>query len=58
MLRGRPLFDELVTLTGVDPMLASGAVTRALADGGVTIDDATASHYADALPRLRRDDQG
>lgn len=52
MLRGRPLFDELVALTGVDPTLASGAVTRALADG-VTLDDATPSDYAEALPRLR-----
>jgi hypothetical protein len=51
-MRGRPLFDELVALTGVDPTLASGAVTRALAEG-VAIDDATTSDYAEALPRLR-----
>ena len=53
MLRGRPLFDEIVTMTGVSPMLASGMVTRALADGGVSIDDASALDYEDALPRLR-----
>jgi hypothetical protein len=53
MARGRPLFDEMVSLTGVSPMFAAGLVTRALADAGVTIDGASAHDYEEALPRLR-----
>lgn len=53
MPSGTGLFDEVVALTGVSRVLAPGMVTRALADGGVSVADATAHDYEEALPRLK-----
>lgn len=51
-MRGQPLFDKIVELCGVSAVLAPGLVRRALVDGKVTVEDATAADYRAALPRL------
>ena len=52
-MTGAELFDEVVRLTGVSPVLAPGMVKRSLADGGVSVDAARPQDYEAALPRLR-----
>jgi len=51
-MRGQPLFEKVVELSGVSAVLAPGLVRRALVDGKVSIEDATTADYRAALPRL------
>ncbi|MDQ3034892.1 MAG: hypothetical protein M3Y87_20965 [Myxococcota bacterium] len=51
-MHGQALFDKIVSLSGVSAVLAPGLVRRALLDGKVKVEDATAADYRAALPRL------
>ncbi len=48
----RALFAKICEMSGVSAVLAPGLVRRALLDGGVDPDTATAADYRQALPRL------
>ncbi|AKF08481.1 hypothetical protein [Sandaracinus amylolyticus] len=49
---GQALFDKVVAASGVSAVLAPGLVKRALLDGKVQIEAATAADYRAALPRI------
>jgi hypothetical protein len=46
------LFEKVVALCGVSPVLAPGMVRRALLDGKVQVEAATPADYRTALPRI------
>lgn len=51
-MEGQALFDKVVALSGVSAVLAPGLVRRALLDGKVPVEQATAADYRAALPRI------
>lgn len=51
-MEGQDLFDKVVALCGVSSVLAPGLVRRALLDGKVQVEHATAADYRAALPRI------
>lgn len=51
-MRGRLLFDRIVSESGVSPLLAPGMITRALRDVGASPETAARVDYERALPRL------
>lgn len=51
-MRGQPLFEKVVELSGVSAVLAPGLVRRSLLDGKVKVEDAGPADYRAALPRL------
>lgn len=51
-MEGQALFDKIVALSGVSAVLAPGLVRRALLDGKIQVEQATAADYRAALPRI------
>lgn len=51
-MEGQALFERIVALSGVSAVLAPGLVRRALQDGKVQVEHATAADYRAALPRI------
>ena len=51
-MEGQALFEKVVALSGVSSVLAPGLVRRALLDGKVQVEHATAADYRAALPRI------
>ena len=51
-MEGQALFDKVVALSGVSAVLAPGLVRRALLDGKVQVEHATAADFRAALPRI------
>lgn len=51
-MEGQDLFEKVVALSGVSAVLAPGLVRRALLDGKVPVEQATAADYRAALPRI------
>lgn len=49
---GRELFAKVLSMTGLSEVLGPGILRRALADEGVTPEQAEPAHYQRALPRL------